>query len=143
MTTTMVSWSTFMSMATAYTGIRPRLWLPSSTIGRGGYRRHSAFGPKLASFPDPKRRRRRTRSFLLLFFEPGNEVVVTEVEVEVEVEVQGKVVASKQYHWNRRVQEELRIQSQTIASFPSRRRTRFFLLLLLRSRNKASLIPTQ
>ena len=47
-------------------GLRPRLWLPSSTIGRGGYRRHSAFGPKLASFPDPKRRRRRTRSFLLL-----------------------------------------------------------------------------
>ena len=40
-----------MSMATTYTGIRPRLWLPSSTIGKGGYRKHSGFGLKLSLFP--------------------------------------------------------------------------------------------
>ena len=47
LTTTMVSWSMPMNMATTYTGFRARLRLPSSTIGRGGYRRHSGFSPKL------------------------------------------------------------------------------------------------
>ena len=40
MTTTMVSQTLSMSMATTYTGIRPRLLLLSSINGRGGYRRH-------------------------------------------------------------------------------------------------------
>ena len=47
LTTTMVSRSMPMNMATTYTGFRARLWLPSSTIRTGGYRRHSTFGPKL------------------------------------------------------------------------------------------------